>query len=77
MNLPTAPAKVTDRRSFGGVGDDPTATVQAEAIPPDVLAHDLEDAIRSELDLDCLSALQQVEAEERDRLVAAVSKIAV
>ena len=34
MRLPTAPAKETDRRHFDGVGDDPTATVQCEAIRP-------------------------------------------
>ncbi|GAA4600909.1 hypothetical protein GCM10023195_01620 [Actinoallomurus liliacearum] len=32
-NLPTAPPKTTDRRSFSG-----TATTQAEALPPDILA---------------------------------------
>ncbi|MEV4190920.1 hypothetical protein [Streptomyces toxytricini] len=32
-NLPTAPPKATDRRSFSG-----TSTTQAEALPPDVLA---------------------------------------
>ncbi|MFJ8856698.1 hypothetical protein [Streptomyces sp. NPDC102437] len=32
-NLPTAPPKATDRRSFSG-----TATTQAEALPPDILA---------------------------------------
>lgn len=32
-NLPTAPPKTTDRRSFSG-----TAATQAEALPPDILA---------------------------------------
>src|SRR3954469_25615899 len=36
--LPTKPRKETDRRSFHGIGDDPDATVQAEAVPPDLLA---------------------------------------
>ena len=36
-NLPTKPKKETDRRSFHGIGGDPDATVQAEAVPPNVL----------------------------------------
>jgi hypothetical protein len=35
--LPTKPRKATDRRRFAGIGDDPNATVQVEAVPPDVL----------------------------------------
>ena len=45
--LPTAPAKATDNRSFDGQG-----TVQAEAIPPDQLAHILRDALASNFDFD-------------------------
>jgi hypothetical protein len=45
--LPTAPPKPSDRRSFSG-GD---RTVQAEALPPDVLADIVEAAIRERLDL--------------------------
>jgi hypothetical protein len=41
--LETAPPKVTDRRAFSG------ATCQAEAIPPDVLAQILRDAIEARL----------------------------
>jgi hypothetical protein len=40
LGLPTAPPKATDRRSFTG------ETVQAEAIPPDVLADIIRNAIR-------------------------------
>jgi hypothetical protein len=45
MGLPTAPAKATDRRSFDG------ETVQVEAIPPDVLANIITEAINSRLDV--------------------------
>jgi hypothetical protein len=44
LALPTAPAKATDRRAFEG------ETCQAEAIPPDVLAAIVLDAIQSRLD---------------------------
>ncbi|MDG4595869.1 MAG: hypothetical protein P9F75_09295 [Candidatus Contendobacter sp.] len=43
--LPTAPPKETDRRNFTG------ETVQAEALPPDVLASILQDAIGAYLDM--------------------------
>ena len=38
FSLQTAPAKTTDGRRFEGIGDDPNATVQAEALAPDDLA---------------------------------------
>jgi hypothetical protein len=44
--LPTAPAKATDRRAFEG------ETVQAEALPPDVLAGIVEAAIEAALDME-------------------------
>ena len=44
MGLPTAPAKATDRRRFAG------ETVQAEAIPPDVLQQIVSDATVSRQD---------------------------
>jgi hypothetical protein len=45
LGLPTAPPKATDRRRFDGA-----ATVQAEAIPPDVLAEIIQQAIDDRLD---------------------------
>jgi hypothetical protein len=47
FRLPMAPAKLTDRRAFDGVGDDPTATVEAEALTPAQLADIVETAIRA------------------------------
>ena len=44
-HLPTAPPKATDRRSFAG-----TATTQAEALPPDILAAIVREAIESHRD---------------------------
>jgi hypothetical protein len=54
-NLPTAPPKETDRRAFEG------ETVQAEALPPDVLMRILREAIEQRLDRE---AYEQVLAEE-------------
>jgi hypothetical protein len=56
LGLPTAPPKETDRRSFEG------DTVQAEAIPPDVLAQIVADAIHERLDR---AAYQSVLVRER------------
>lgn len=53
--LPTAPVKPTDRRSFEG------ETTQAEALPPDVLATIVRDAIERRIDN---GAYQAVLAEE-------------
>ena len=75
MNLPSAVAKASDRRSFDGVAGDQTATVQAEAIPPDMLAQIVEGAIRARMDMDIYHAVLNREAEERARLVSAVSAI--
>ncbi|MFD3422052.1 hypothetical protein [Streptomyces decoyicus] len=44
-HLPTAPPKATDRRSFTG-----TATTQAEALPPDILAGIVRAAIEAHRD---------------------------
>lgn len=59
MDLPTAPAKATDRRAFAG------ETVQAEAIPPDVLTGFLRQAIVSRQDAQIRADL--LEREEADR----------
>lgn len=63
-DLPTAPPKETDRRAFTG------ETVQAEAIPPDVLARILQDAIGDYLDMDIYRQAVEIEREERRALVA-------
>lgn len=52
--LPTAPPKKTDRRSFAS-----SFTVQAEALPPDLLGQIVEEAIRDHLDLEILAASQE------------------
>jgi hypothetical protein len=61
--LETAPAKRTDRRGSWQGG-----TVQAEALPPDVLAAELRRALESVIDLDELAQIQTIEAAERETL---------
>ncbi len=56
MNLPTAPAKATDTRSFEGL------TTQCEAIPPPTLRQIVKDAVHNRLDWD---AYNEDLAEER------------
>ena len=63
-NLPTAPPKPTDRRSFSA-----DFTVQAEALPPDALAEIVRGAIERELDLDLLEAAREHQAEIRVELL--------
>ncbi|GGX46265.1 hypothetical protein [Streptomyces noursei] len=60
-DLPTAPPKATDRRSFSG-----TTTTQAEALPPDILATIVREAIAAHRDLEVhRQALAREEAERR------------
>lgn len=61
-DLLTAPPKPSDRRAFSGV------TVQAEALPPDVLAGLVERAITSNLDRDLYEQALEVEQAEREEL---------
>ncbi len=68
FGLQTAPKKGTDNRSFGGIGDDPNATVQAEALDPADLANLVEAALRSGWDEDAAARLAEREADERERL---------
>jgi len=60
-DLPTAPPKTGDSRSKKWKGD----TCQLEALPPDVLAGIVKNAIRNEFDLDRYE--RGVEQERRDR----------
>lgn len=67
--LPTAPAKATDPRAFDG------ETVQAEALPPDVLATLVTDALEARLDHQQRRAVLAQEARDRRRLVAALQTL--
>lgn len=60
--LLTSPPKPTDRRAFTG------ETVQAEALPPDVLARIAEDAIIESMDMDAYDSALYAEEHEREQL---------
>jgi hypothetical protein len=62
--LVTSPAKASDRRAFDG------ETVQAEALPPDVLADVVRSAIESELDPEEYAAALDRERDQRATLAA-------
>ncbi|MEU6381902.1 hypothetical protein [Streptomyces sp. NPDC046909] len=64
-HLPTAPPKPTDHRSFT-----PSATTQLEAIPPDVLARIVREAIEERRDMTVYQQVLEQEQEERARLLA-------
>jgi hypothetical protein len=63
LRLATAPPKATDRRAFKG------ETCQAEAIPPDVLAGILREAIEARIDHEALARVFQHEKRVRSELV--------
>jgi hypothetical protein len=63
LELPTAPAKDSDRRAFNG------DTCQAEAIAPDDLADILRTAIESRIDMDAYEAVLAREVEVRRELI--------
>jgi hypothetical protein len=71
LNLPTAPAKVHDKRSAWVGG----GTVQAEALPPDVLTAEVRQAVVSLIDLDALAEVQRQEAIEGDRVAADIDAL--
>jgi len=68
FGLPTSPAKSTDSRSAGWTG----GTCQVEALPPDVLAMLVEEAIQDYLDGDLLAQHGDTEREERVQLLRAL-----
>lgn len=63
--LPTAPPKATDSRSKSWDG----GTCQLEALPPNVIAEILADAISSYFDADQLEDDRALEEQERQRIV--------
>jgi hypothetical protein len=71
-SLPTAPAKAHDKRSAwqGGGG-----TVQAEALPPDVLLAEVRQAVVSRIDPAALDAVRRREGLEGLRLAVALDRL--
>jgi hypothetical protein len=68
FNLPTAPPKKSDQRAFAG------ETVQAEALPPDVLQDLLRQALEANFDREAYSARQAVFEEEQPDMLARWSR---
>lgn len=64
-DLPTAPPKPTDTRSVNWYGE----TCQAEALPPDLLASIVREAIEAEFDQAALDELLEDEERERELLL--------
>jgi hypothetical protein len=68
--LPSAPQKGTDRR-----GDYMAETVQAEALPPDVLAAEIREAIDAVIDHDRLLEMTELGDTEREQILAQLDQI--
>ncbi|MEE9590761.1 MAG: hypothetical protein V3V97_22385 [Hyphomicrobiaceae bacterium] len=63
LNLTTQPRKVSDKKSYPGIGGETSITCQAEAIPPDQLAR----IVRAEVEaLICLESHAEALADERE-----------
>ncbi len=69
-SLPTVPAKKTDRR-----GNNITDTCQAEALPPDILADIVNQAILEKYDMSQYEEDEQAEIEEREELIVRLEKM--
>jgi hypothetical protein len=68
--LPSAPQKGTDRR-----GEYMAETVQAEALPPDVLAAEIRDALESVTDMDQLQEMVELGDTEREQIQAVLGQL--
>lgn len=69
-SLPTAPQKATDQR-----GEHMDETVQAEALPPDVLATEIREAIEQIVDLDQLELMRELGDRERTRILRTLDRL--
>ena len=69
--LETAPPKASDSRSVNWIGE----TCQAEAIPPDLLARLVEDAIEEYTDMAQLREVEERGAEERAEIVEKLEEL--
>lgn len=69
-SLPSAPQKATDNR-----GEYMDATVQAEALPPDVLAAEIREAIEAVNDEDALQEARNLGRTERAEILADLERL--
>jgi hypothetical protein len=70
-NPPTTPAKRTDRRGAWQGGE----TVQAEALPPDVLAQEIRDAVERWLDMATYRTILEREGQARERIAVKMHQL--
>jgi hypothetical protein len=86
LALPTAPPKATDKRfawTEDGILDvrdeaawvEEHGTVQAEALPPDVLAAEVRQAVIAELDMAAFGEAQETEAANREAIEDILRKL--
>jgi hypothetical protein len=86
LALPTAPPKATDKRftwTEDGILDvrdeaawvEEHGTVQAEALPPDVLAEEVRQAVIAELDMEAFTAAGETEAANREAIEDILRKL--
>lgn len=69
-DLPSAPQKGSDNR-----GEWMDETVQAEALPPDVLADEIRSSIEDVTDADALSAARDLGGHERDQILGTLDDL--
>lgn len=65
----------TAKTWYPGIGGDPLATCEAEALPPDVLAEMVRSAVGAEMDLWAYNAAVAAEARERQLAIDAVERL--
>ena len=72
FDLQTSPPKKIDKRK---AYFDDDITVQAEALPPDLLQQIVGESFAAEMDLDLLDRQRAIEAEVREQLLARLAGI--
>lgn len=72
-DLPTAPPKASDSRSANWYDE----TCQLEAMPPDLLAETVRNAVEEELDLQLHEDVLEEESDERDSIIGKLEEMGV
>ncbi len=75
FELPPAPAKTTDSRTYAFVKEHGNIAVELDALPPNVLEKKIEKSIEKYLDFEQLEKDLRVEKRERDKLRIKLEKL--
>ena len=77
FGLLTGTVKAGDqsRRWYPGIGGDRSLTCEAEALPPDVLARLVREAVEAEVDMKALQRIVDLEEIERAQAIAAMAEV--